>query len=127
MKKATTKFNVKKKDKPLASQLKKRELIKALASSLGNVTEATRAVGIDRSTYYKWLKEDPDFAQSIEEVNDEQIDYVESKLLQRINEGDTTATIYYLKTKGKRRGWSEKLEIEAKLSPFERLMMDTEE
>lgn len=106
---------------------KKKNLIDALRKTMGIVSSACETVKIHRSTYYEWLKSDPEFAQAVEAVNDRQIDLVESKLLERIKEGDTTATIFYLKTKGKKRGWSEKLEIEAKISPFERLMMETED
>lgn len=67
-----------------------------------------RNTGINRSTYYKWRKEDPEFATAADEVQEAQIDFVESKLMGLINAGDTTATIFYLKTKGKKRGYSEK-------------------
>lgn len=127
----TTKRDTPKKEpskgKKLLSQTKKALLLEALSKCLGNVTNACESVGINRNTYYTWIKDDPEFAQSVDNISESQIDYVESKLLERINDGDTTATIYYLKTKGRKRGWSEKLEIDAKISPFEELMMDTED
>lgn len=127
----TTKNNINKKvtakKGELSTKTKKSGLLEALKASLGNISEATKAIGINRKTYYTWLKEDQDFAQSVDNITESQIDYVESKLLERIREGDTTATIFYLKTKGKKRGYSEKLELEAKISPFEALMMQTEE
>lgn len=127
----TTKNNSYKKEPPkkreLSTKTRKKRFLDALHASLGNISEAAKAVGINRRTYYDWLKDDPDFAQAAENISEAQVDLVEGKLLERIKEGDTTATIFYLKTKGKKRGWSEKLEIEAKISPFERLMMETED
>lgn len=125
----TTKTNNHKKketNKRLSTKTQKQRLLKALAECLGNVSHACESIGIVRSTYYGWLKDDADFAEAVAHLEEKQIDFVESKLLERISEGDTTATIYYLKTRGKKRGWSEKLEIEAKISPFEQLMIDVD-
>lgn len=102
-------------------------MLEALGNNMGIVSSACSAVGVDRSTYYDWVKKDPEFAEAVEAINDRQLDYVESQLLRRIKEGDTTATIFYLKTKGKKRGYSEKLEVDARINPFERLMMETED
>ncbi|MDO4691884.1 MAG: phBC6A51 family helix-turn-helix protein [Porphyromonadaceae bacterium] len=127
----TTKTNSSKKCIPkkgeLSTKTRKRRFLDALSASLGNISEAAKSVGINRRTYYDWIKDDQEFSQSVDSISESQIDYVESKLLERINDGDTTATIYYLKTKGRNRGWSEKIEIDAKISPFERLMMETED
>ena len=70
------------------------------------------AAGISRQTYYNWMRDDLEFKQSVEDVIEESIDFVESSLMERIKEGDTTATIFYLKTKGKSRGYVEKTQNE---------------
>lgn len=88
-------------------QTRKDAFLKALSGSLGIISAACKAVGISPSTVYRWRKEDAEFRAAVDAVGEEQIDYVENKLLDLINEGDTAATIYYLKTKGKKRGWSE--------------------
>ncbi len=69
---------------------------------------ACESTGINRSTYYRWRESDKDFADMVDEVMDAQVDFVESKLMELINAHDTTATIFYLKTKGKKRGWTER-------------------
>lgn len=89
-------------------QTKKDLFLDAFKSTLGIVSQACEKVGISRVTFYDWCSTDLDFKSKVDEINDMQIDFVESKLLQNINKNDTTASIFYLKTKGKKRGWSEK-------------------
>lgn len=86
----------------------KERFLENLKNAGGIIYVACENTGISRSKYYGWLKNDPSFAERCDEVKEAQIDYVESKLMGLINAGDTTATIYYLKTKGRKRGWSEK-------------------
>ena len=87
---------------------KKTRFLGNLKAAGGIIYVACENTGINRSTYYKWRREDLEFATAADEVQEAQIDFVESKLMKLINEGDTTATIFYLKTKGKKRGYSEK-------------------
>ncbi len=96
----------------MRKQAQKNKFIKALEECKGIVSTACRKIGISRQTYYKWLKNDPDFETLCNDISEEAIDFVESKLLEKIEQGDTTAIIYFLKTKGKKRGWSEKTEAE---------------
>ncbi len=90
--------------------------LKELEKAMGVVTTACKESGIGRTQYYTWLKEDPDFAKSVEEVPELQMDFVESQLLKKIKDGSDQAIIFYLKTKGKKRGYTDKLEIEGKLT-----------
>ena len=89
----------------------KERMIEALTKSLGIVTNAVKVTGISRTTHYAWMEKDPEYRSRVEEATDAQIDFVEGNLIQRIQEGDTTATIFYLKTKGKKRGYTERMEI----------------
>ena len=92
----------------------KKALLEAYRKSLGNITSSCMAVGIDRGTFYKWKAKDAKFAKKIEELNEVQMDFVESKLLENIKNLDTSAIIFYLKTKGKHRGYIERTEITGK-------------
>ena len=76
--------------------------------TMGNVSESCSIAGISRQIFYNWMDKDPEFAEAVEEVNEANVDFVESALLQKINDGDTTTIIFYLKTKGKSRGYVEK-------------------
>lgn len=91
---------------------KKKEMIEALKKSLGVVTNACNKVGINRSTHYDWLKDDPEYKAEVLDIEDIAIDFVESKLHQSINNGSDTAIIFYLKTKAKKRGYIERQELD---------------
>lgn len=86
----------------------KQKFLEALNASYGIIAEACEAMHIGRSTFYRWYKSDEEFKEQVDNVTETQIDYVESKLIRNITAGDTTAIIFYLKTKGKARGYSEK-------------------
>jgi hypothetical protein len=91
--------------------IKKESLLKALEQSLGVVTVACKKADIPRSTYYKWLNEDEAFAIEVRDIENIALDFAESQLHTQIGDGNTTATIFYLKTKGKKRGYIERQEI----------------
>ena len=95
-------------------------MIEALEQTLGVVTPAAAMVGITRQTHWLWMKSDPDYAQAVEAVQDIALDFAESQLHAQIKDKDTIATIFYLKTKGKKRGYIEKQEIsvEANVKPM---------
>ncbi|MBN1253980.1 MAG: hypothetical protein JXA50_01735 [Deltaproteobacteria bacterium] len=77
----------------------------------GVISEICKAVGINRSTYYDWVKNDLDFLEAVKEKNEELIDFAEAKLMQKLDEGNLTAIIFFLKTKGKSRGFIESHEF----------------
>lgn len=79
---------------------------------LGNISRACADTGIDRKTFYNWLNGDDDFKNRVDELNEQTIDAVESALMEQIKDGNTTATIFFLKTKGKKRGYVEKHDVE---------------
>lgn len=89
----------------------KRAFLEAYKKSLGNITLACENVGIDRGTYYNWIERDEAFRAEVEAANEVSIDFVENSLMKQIKEGNTTATIFYLKTKGKHRGYVERQEM----------------
>ena len=104
---------------------RKKILIEALEKSLGVVSTACKAVGIPRGTYYTYLKKDPKFAAAVEDIEALGLDFVESALYRRVQDGDTTAIIFYLKTKGKKRGYGQNVTVDGNL--FDSLFKKYEE
>lgn len=93
------------------SNIHKRAMIEALEKSLGVVTTAAKQAGINRKTHYEWLKEDPDYKAQVEDVANIALDFAESQLHKQIQDGEVSSTIFFLKTKGKGRGYIERQEF----------------
>lgn len=92
--------------------LLKKAAIQALYQHRGNVSLVCQSLKIGRSIFYKWKREDPEFSEAAENVIEFHIDEVENALKKKIDEGDITAIIFYLKTIGKRRGYIERRETD---------------
>jgi hypothetical protein len=106
-----------KEDQPrrMTAALRKRVFLTAYDKTLGNVSASCAQIGINRQTFYDWMNKDPAFKKKVEDTNEKQIDFVESQLLKNIQSSDTTSIIFFLKTKGKNRGYKEKLEMDVDL------------
>ena len=94
------------------TDIKKKGMIEALGKTLGIVTNACKQVGISRQTHYKWYREDLDYRKAVDDVENITLDFAESKLHEQIFEGNVASIIFFLKTKGKSRGYVERQEIE---------------
>jgi hypoxanthine phosphoribosyltransferase len=86
-------------------------MLKALQATLGVISAACDLTGIARTTFYTWIKEDPEFKAAYEAMNNEALDFVESKLFERIRAGSDLLIKFFLSTKGKERGYVERHEV----------------
>jgi hypothetical protein len=91
--------------------LKKETLLQALESSLGIVSTACNRTGISRSSFYKWYKEDEEFRQKVDEIDNVKLDYVETKLFKNIENEKEKSIIFYLQHKGHKRGYVQRQNI----------------
>lgn len=89
-------------------QQNKKALIQAMEKSLGVVTTACKLAGLDRGTYYNYYNNDPEFKKQCDDIENIVLDFAESQLHKQIKGGNPTSTIFFLKTKGKKRGYFEK-------------------
>lgn len=90
----------------------KTKMIAALEKSLGVVTTACKSVDIARQTHYTWMQDDEAYKASVDGISDVALDFAESQLHKQIQNGEVSSTIFYLKCKGKKRGYIEKTEID---------------
>lgn len=79
---------------------KKKAMIKALESSLGIVSTALTEATVGRTQFYQWLKDDVQFNRDVAAVADRTLDFVKSKLFERIN-GYKAPEIIHIQSKGK--------------------------
>ncbi len=90
----------------------KKAMLEALEKSLGVVTTACRMVDISRKTHYEWCRIDEAYKEAVDDIADIALDFAESQLHKQIKDGEVSSTIFYLKTKGKKRGYIEKVQTE---------------
>jgi len=92
-------------------KFKKSDVKKAIEGSGGYVINIAKKLNCDWSTARKYV--DIFGLQSFLDQEDETTtDLTEMKLIENINKNDTTAIIFRLKTKGKKRGYVERVELE---------------
>ena len=92
-----------------------------------NITATCTALGISRKTFYEWKEKKKKLAEGLEAAEEAIIDFAESKLVEHINNDDVQALIFFLRTKGKKRGYVEKTETDVNINQFEKLMQETED
>jgi len=106
----------------------KKAILEALEKTLGVVTKACKLAKVGRTQYYTWLKEDEEFAKQVQEIDNVALDFAESSLHEQIKDKVPTSTIFYLKTKGRKRGYIETKDITNNggsfTNPFEGLTLD---
>jgi len=88
---------------------------RALRQSRGMVSMAAKLLEAqkgkcDPHTVRNYLKRWPKLQHACDEIVQEHIDLAETKLLAAIQDSNMTAVIFYLKTKGRDRGYIERFE-----------------
>jgi predicted transcriptional regulator len=98
----------------------------------GNITEIARSMGTTRQTIYNWMESDPEFKEIYDNIEESHLDLAESQLHLMIKglpkfetdedgnkrfagwiERPSESAIFFkLKTKGKKRGYIERSEID---------------
>lgn len=87
--------------------------LKALVECEGHISNACKKVGIARNTHYQWMNgtiqsdRSDEYKKEVEAIQEAVIDDVEYELMNQIKSGNSTSTIFFLKTRAKHRGYTE--------------------
>lgn len=88
------------------------QVISAIIQAKGFKTVACQAVGVNPRTFRYWMQNDEEFRKAVEDAvefsREYRDDIAEQKLFSLVEAGDTTACIFYAKTRLKDRGYTEK-------------------
>lgn len=91
---------------------RKKALLEMLEKNLGIVTKSCEGLDIGRTTYYDWINDDPFFKSLVEDLSNVALDFAESQLHLQMKDGNASSTIFYLKCKGRKRGYIERSAID---------------
>ena len=81
------------------------DISQALQAARGNISVAAKSLGCSHSTIYRRLKENEVLQEVLDNEREAFIDFAESKLQDLISDGNLTATIFFLKTQARHRGY----------------------
>jgi len=100
----------------------KKYVLECFKNAAGNISLACEKAGISRMTFNRWYKANKKFKQDVDDVRESLIDLAESMLLKNIKDGKTAEIIFFLKTKGRERGYIERIEtVNKEVSKFDEL------
>ena len=93
-------------------EVKQAEFLKELKKHNGIISYACDATGVSRTVVNRWRKQDVLFSGAFDDIVEDAVDFVEMQLFKHMKRGSTGAVIFYLKTKGKHRGYIERSEVD---------------
>lgn len=91
---------------------KQKDFLELYQKKALNIYNTCKAMNINRASYYDWINKNPAFKEAVEEAKEGFQDWVESQIVQCMQEKDRTMLIFYAKTKMKHRGYVERQEIQ---------------
>jgi hypothetical protein len=94
------------------NQYKAEQFIDAIKDSGGIVSTIAKRVGCDWHTAKKYIDTYPTVNRAYQDECERVLDLAETKVIELINDKDGAMIRYYLSTKGKKRGYTEKQQIE---------------
>jgi len=87
-------------------------VLDAINNSGGIMSTISKRIGVGWSTAKAWCEHWESTRQALQDEVEKTIDVAEGTILNSIHGGDVQAAKWYLSTKGKYRGYSEKHDIE---------------
>lgn len=83
-------------------------VIAAIDELNGNLAAVAKKFKVSRSVLFAYIERHPELKQTINDVLEAQVDMAESSLYRAVLNGEAWAVQFFLKTRGKRRGYIER-------------------
>lgn len=93
-------------------KLTTQKILAAMENCGGILSVVSGRLGVHRTTLADYIKESPELQARIAAEGEYFIDVAETSLMRLIREGNVAATIFFLKTKAKQRGYIERQEVQ---------------
>lgn len=90
---------------------KNHQIVEALEKSAGIITVAAQMLGMRRECLSRRISKAGALQEALKAIEERTLDLAEGQLLKSIKNGNLTAVIFFLKTKGMRRGYAEKRDV----------------
>ena len=91
--------------------MSKARILKAIKGSGGIMSAIAKRLGCEWHTANKYCNKYPETKQALLDEDEGLLDLAESTVVKAIQEGDTSSARWILATKGKKRGYGDKLEL----------------
>ena len=91
----------------------KLRFLEILTRNMGMAFQSCKMAGIPYHIHKKWLETDNVYAKNVEYIENMAIDFAEATLLNLIKDKNPQATMFYLKTKGSKRGYIDKEDVKS--------------
>lgn len=88
----------------------------AIEGSRGSLRLIAQRLGCSRQVAAGMIKRSEDLTSQLEDEIEASVDTLEEALYDKVASGDTPAIIFGLKTRGRKRGYSEKIEVDQNIS-----------
>lgn len=83
----------------------------AIKEKRGNLSAVARAFGLSRNAILYRIDKSDDLKEAVRQARETMLDNAETTLYDEAINGNVTALIFFLKTQGKSRGYTERQEI----------------
>lgn len=97
--------------KATQTEQNKAKLLKVLQKNMGLVATSCKEVGVSQEFYYCHYHKDPNFKAEVDLINEKVIDFTESKLYEKIQEGSEKSIHFLLRYRGRKRGYTDSIDI----------------
>jgi hypothetical protein len=89
-----------------------KKIISVLNAHGGIIKTSADELKITRKTLYSYINENPELKEAWMDAKESALDEAETSLITQVRDLNTAATIFFLKTLGKDRGYTERKELD---------------